>query len=198
MSTLSCRGKFITIDGPNGVGKTTLVDIICQRLKALSQNVLQTREPTKNFNRANEEKHREALARLIVEDRRHHLSDEVDPALNKGLIVISDRYIESSLVYRKLDGISFEETWHDNAMFLVPHISILLLAPAIILQERLRSKKTLTRFEREHASAEELALYHEAHSFLSDRCFETVCVENDTASKEDVAEHIIKLILQIV
>ena len=192
------RGRFITIDGPNGVGKTTIVRLACERFRVLGWSVLQTKEPTSAFNRANEEKRGPELARLIVEDRRCHLANEVEPSLRRGMYVICDRYIESSLVYRKLDGISFEATYKENSSFQIPNMSILLIAPMLTLKERLKDKKTLTRFEREHTSEEELALYEETHRFLSERGFKSVVIKNDEVAPQIVAKRIVDLIMRLV
>ncbi len=198
MNIKAKSGRFITIDGPNGVGKTTITLLVCQQLKALGYEVFQTREPTKTFDRANEEKHGVALAHLIVEDRRHHLVHEVKPMLKKIGFVVCERYIESSLVYRKFDGISFEETWRENMSFRIPDLSILLVAAATTLRKRLKRKLILTRFEREHTSKEELALYYEAHSFLGEHGFNTVTVENGVVARKIVAGRIIRLIFQLI
>lgn len=190
-------GKFITIDGPNGVGKTTVVRLVCDRLNVFGWNILQTKEPTSAFNRENEERRGLKLARRIIEDRRHHLTDEIEPTLELGMSVVCDRYIESSLVYRKLDGIPFEDTWKENSSFKTPDMSILLIASAPTLEERLKGRKVLTRFEREHTLEEELALYRKAHEFLSDYGFKSVIIENEKTAPENAAKQITDLIVQI-
>jgi len=191
-------GTFITIDGPNGVGKTCVVSLVCNELERLGWNVLQTKEPTASFNRTNEEKHGHALAGLIVEDRRQHLLNEIEPALVNGISVICDRYIESSLVYRGLDGISFEDTWQENKYFRIPDMSILLTCPAGVLEGRLKRKVSLSRFEREHTSEEELLLYDKARQFLKVYGFKSAIIENDGDSVADVAKQIVCLIRQLL
>ena len=191
------RRRFITIDGPNGVGKTIIVGLVCREIRDLGWNVLQTKEPTKTFNRANEEKHGAELARLIIDDRRLHLTNEVEPALTQGVCVVCDRYIESSLVYRKLDGIPFEDTWKENCSFRIPDMSVLIIASVPMLEERLKSKKTLSRFEREYTPEEELVLYQGVHKFLSDRGFKSVVIKNEGVAPEVVAKHIAALIMRL-
>ena len=191
-------GIFVTIDGPNGVDKTGVTALVCDELKKLGLNVLRTKEPTTSFNRMNEEKHGHALARLIVEDRRQHLLREIEPALDRGVLVICDRYIESSLVYRGLDGISFEDTWQENKYFRIPDMNILLTCSADILESRLKRKVSLSRFEREHTSEEESLMYVEAHQFLKTHGFRSMIVKNDCTSVEDVAGQIVSLIAQLL
>lgn len=190
-------GKFITIDGPNGVGKTTIVRLVCERLRALGWSVFQTKEPTSAFNRENEEKHGYELAQLIVEDRQHHLNDEIGPALRQNAYVVCDRYIESSLVYRKLDRIPFEDTWQKNSSFRIPDMSVLLIASPPILKERLKRKKKLSRFEREHEPEEEFTLYQEARLFLADRGFRSIIIKNEGVAPKRVSRQIVDFVLQL-
>lgn len=107
---LNQQGFFVTIDGPNGVGKSVTVTRVAQLLRDAGRKVLQTKEPTSRFKRESEELRGAKLASLIIEDRRLHLEEEVVPALQGGMMVICDRYIESSLVSCHLDGTPMEET----------------------------------------------------------------------------------------
>jgi dTMP kinase len=191
------RGKFVTIDGPNGVGKTTVVHLVCEYLRVLGWDILETKEPTSTFNRANEDKHGPELARLIIEDRRRHLGADIEPALREGVYVICDRYVESSFVYRKLDGISFEDTWQENSSFRIPDMSILLVASVPTIEMRVKGKKALSRFERESTSDAELLTYQEAHQFLSRHGFKSVVVGNDEATPQAVAKHMSDLIVRL-
>jgi dTMP kinase len=185
------NGLFIAIDGPSGVGKSTLVPLICSYLQNFGWNVLQTKEPTSAFHRMNEEEtHSSELAHLIVQDRYQHLVDEIEPALRQGMCVICDRYIASSLVYRRLDGISFEDTWKANDAFRVPDLSIFLVASILTLQGRKNTRTTLSRFEREHTAEEEAVLYDRARNFLTKHRFKTMVVENDRNNPESVARQI--------
>lgn len=96
-------GYFIAVDGPNGVGKSTLIEAIKNKLEVLGYAVYITREPTDtklgNFLREFAEKHSGiSLACLVAADRYEHMTNEIIPALEEGQLVISDRYILSSLV----------------------------------------------------------------------------------------------------
>ncbi len=195
MNNSNAAGRFITFDGPNGVGKTTITALVVERLRESGQAVLQTKEPTLRFRRDNEEEHRGAdLARLIVEDRHQHIVLDVEPALNRGEWVISDRYVCSSLVFRALDGVSFEETWATNSIFRVPDISIVLTASAEVLEKRLSKRLAHTRFEREHSSQKEIELYKQAIGFLRGKGYAMHMIVNDHSSAENVATSIAELI----
>lgn len=101
---------FITIEGPEGSGKSTVANIIVRRLEQLGYDVVHTREPggtpiaesIRNVildkNNTNLDARAEAL--LYAASRRQHLVEKVWPALKEGKIVICDRYLDSSLAYQ--------------------------------------------------------------------------------------------------
>lgn len=101
---------FITFEGPEGSGKTTVSNIIEKRLKDIGYQVVHTREPggtpiaeqIRNIilDKANTMLDARAEALLYAASRRQHLVEKVWPALKEGKIVICDRYIDSSLAYQ--------------------------------------------------------------------------------------------------
>lgn len=195
MSKSNTTGRFVVLDGPNGVGKTTITAPVAERLRKSGLTVFQTKEPTSRFRRDNEEQHRGVeLAQLIVEDRRQHLMLDIEPALARGEWVISDRYVCSSLVFRALDGVSFEETWAANNAFLVPDVSIVLTASAGTLEKRLSERSTRTRFEREHSSQKEINLYEQATDFLREKGYAMHVVLNDHCTAEETIATITGLV----
>ena len=101
---------FITFEGPEGSGKTTISNIIENRLEDIGYQVVHTREPggtpiaeqIRNIilDKANTMLDARAEALLYAASRRQHLVEKVWPALKEGKIVICDRYIDSSLAYQ--------------------------------------------------------------------------------------------------
>lgn len=101
---------FITFEGPEGSGKTTIANIVIKRLEDQNLPVIYTREPGGSQiaeqirkillkrNNVSMDKLTEAL--LFAASRRQHLVEKVIPALNEGKIVICDRFIDSSLAYQ--------------------------------------------------------------------------------------------------
>ena len=104
------KGFFVAIDGPNGSGKSTLVEEIKAKMELEQFEVYVTREPsdselgtsTRNFSEFYSGK---TLACLIAADRYEHILTEILPELNKGKIVITDRYILSSLILQRMDDV---------------------------------------------------------------------------------------------
>lgn len=81
-------GLFITLDGPNGVGKSTIMGDLCKKLTSQGFETYKTREPTDSligdFLRKSEEKYRgKTLACIAATDRYYHIEHEILPALQK-------------------------------------------------------------------------------------------------------------------
>lgn len=177
-------GIFITIEGPNGVGKSTFIKRL-EEILSSGHMVFSTREPSDsnfgNYVKKNEEVlEGEAYGYLIAADRCYHLKKYIEPALDKGEIVISDRYIESSLVLQGYDGMKIEDIWHLNCKFIVPDLSIILLGTEETLDCRLSERSELTHFEKKMTRRDEVERYIEAADFLKDKGFNVVTFCNNT------------------
>ena len=104
------KGLFITFEGPDGSGKTTVSSKVCERLIEEGYNLKYTREPggsriaeeIRNIildnNNTDMDVRTEAL--LYAAGRRQHLVDKILPAINEGITIISDRFVDSSLAYQ--------------------------------------------------------------------------------------------------
>lgn len=114
------RGIFITFEGPDGAGKTTVLSMLSEYLKKEGLRVLLTREPggipiaeqirevILNTENTSMDPRTEAL--LYAAARRQHLAEKVFPALDRGEIVLCDRFIDSSLAYQgHARGLGIEE-----------------------------------------------------------------------------------------
>ncbi|KEH98315.1 dTMP kinase [Clostridium massiliodielmoense] len=119
------KGVFITLEGPEGSGKTTIVKMIEEYLKKNNVDYISTREPgginiseqIRNviLNRDNTEMDPRTEALLYVASRRQHLAERVIPALESGKVVICDRFVDSSLAYQGYArGIGIDEVMEIN------------------------------------------------------------------------------------
>ena len=104
------KGIFITVEGPEGAGKTTIIGMLEERLQKAGYTVLRTREPggisiaeqirEVLLKKENTEMDERTEALLYAAARRQHLVEKVYPALQKGDIVLCDRFVDSSLAYQ--------------------------------------------------------------------------------------------------
>lgn len=118
-------GWFISLEGGEGAGKTTIIRGIEAYLQDKGMPVMVTREPggiqiaeqirSVILNTANTAMDGRTEALLYAAARRQHLAEKVIPALNKGISVVSDRYVDSSLVYQGYArGLGIDEVYAVN------------------------------------------------------------------------------------
>ncbi|CAG9610132.1 dTMP kinase [Pseudoneobacillus rhizosphaerae] len=119
------RGMFISLEGPEGAGKTTIISMLMTELKLRGYQVLQTREPggieiAEKIRNVILDKSHTAMdprteALLYAAARRQHLVEKVDPALESGKIVLCDRFIDSSLAYQgHARGLGIDDVYSIN------------------------------------------------------------------------------------
>ena len=159
------RGRFITIEGPDGSGKTTQVERLAERLRATGRAVVVTREP--GGTRLGEQLREILLARhggveptdaltdafLFEAARRHLVRQVIRPALEDETIVVCGRYSDSTFAYQGFGAGVPLETLHalDEAATegLRPDVTILLDLPVEAGLARV-VPDDVTRFEAEH------------------------------------------------
>jgi dTMP kinase len=107
-----------------------------------------------------------ALALAVAADRYGHLENEIIPGIEAERYVVSDRYVQSSLVLQRLDGLSIAEIWRYNAHVVPPTLSVYLEETPEVISERLAQRRRLSRMELVGSPRRELALYESAFRFL--------------------------------
>ena len=150
------KGIFIVIEGLDGSGKTTQAILLKKKLEE-NYPVLLTAEPSRgkigSFIRERclyEEKRLDSAveALLFAADRVEHVQNEVVPALNEGKLVVSDRYLYSSLAYQGSAGLNID--WIDaiNKHALKPDLAVFIdVAPEIVLKRLNRKKSVMETVE---------------------------------------------------
>lgn len=199
---INYKGLFITFDGPSGVGKSSILRGVANQLMQIGFNIFETKEPTLSplgqFVRNAEEVYKgRTLACLVAADRYFHIDHEVLPALSEGKVVLSDRYIESSLVLQRLDDVEITFIWSLNSQIYIPDMSIILTARPEILDQRLVQRTQYSRFEKSKSRAEELKFYQEAATYLSQRGFNVLLLENDVTPLARNIDQVVHKILML-
>ena len=155
-------GKFITFEGIDGAGKSTHLAFVANLIQSRGIPVVITREPggTALGERLREmllqeKMHLETEALLMFAARREHIAQVIEPALNRGDWVISDRFTDATFAYqgggRKLDLHKLEvlEQWvHPH---LQPDLTLLFDVPLEVARARLDATRELDKFEKEKA-----------------------------------------------
>jgi dTMP kinase len=154
---------FITFEGIDGVGKSTQVELLIAHLESLGKTVCRTHEPGGTelgveirhllLHRKGEVSPR-AEALLYAADRAHHVATKIRPALERGEVVVSDRYMDSSIAYqgsgRHLGFDQIRELSMFAADGLLPDLTVLLDLDASAAQvRRNKTGEEPDRLERE-------------------------------------------------
>jgi dTMP kinase len=147
-------GFFIALEGIDGSGTTTHCQLLAKWLRGQNKRVFQTHEPTSNgigklirITLRDQSVKPATDALLFAADRVYHTTHEIQPALEKGMIVISDRYVESSIAYQTASGLSIEWVQEINKFAKKPDLTILLDVPPEISLKRKKYRRPKDKFE---------------------------------------------------
>lgn len=188
------QGFFVVIDGPSGVGKSTVTALLSAQLAQHGLTVLTTKEPSGSrfgeLARTGTDQYRGlALACLVTADRYYQLEQEIRPALAAGCIVLCDRYVPSSLVLQQMDGVDASFLWQLNQHADTPDLTIILVGRPARSRTRAHRRGIYRRFHRGPATAGviEQRLYRDAGTALSALGHSVFVHDVKLASPETVA-----------
>ena len=155
------RGKFITLEGIEGSGKSTNLVTIKSILDQYKIDYVLTREPgggplgphlRKLLLDKDQSISPSVEMLLMIADRRDHVDNLINPNLDKGIWVISDRYLDSTIAYqgggRQLD-INLITSLSASLKLPTPDFTLLFDLPVDVALERAKERSELDRFERE-------------------------------------------------
>lgn len=157
------RGIFLTVEGVEGVGKSTNIDFIADKLKAADIPFVLTREPggtplAEDIRQLLLQRRKEVVSEnaellLMFASRAQHIDQVIEPALNDGCWVVCDRFTDATYAYQgggrgiAVNKIADLERWVQGD--LRPDLTILLDAPVELGLTRARQRADLDRFEQE-------------------------------------------------
>ena len=149
---------LIDLEGIDGCGKSTQAQLLAQRLRDADHAVVVLKEPTdgphgcqlKAVLRGERNANTEEVLTLFADDRREHVAARIVPALERGEIVLMDRYYYSTLAYQCAAGIPAERIRAVNAFAPTPTIVLVFDLPVGQALERVHSHSVADTFERAH------------------------------------------------
>lgn len=197
------RGKFITLEGMDGAGKSTHIPDIIKQLENKGLEVVSTREPggTKLGEELrslllNEAMHPETEALLMFAARKEHITKVIEPALDRGAWVISDRFTDATYAYQSggrgvlAKKIIELEAWVQGN--LQPDLTLLFDVPVEVSVARLANARAPDKFERE---SEEF--FTKIRNAYLDRAImnpNRFCIINSNQALDDVKVEVKKII----
>ena len=156
------QGRFIAIEGPDGSGKTSIIQSLRQKLEQDGLEVVTTREPggspiAEQIRQVILDVDNHAMdvrteALLYAASRRQHLVETILPNVQAGKLVISDRFVMSSLAYQGMArGIGLDPVWAINQFAIdgqMPDLTLLVDVPAEVGLERNPAAKGQRQYDR--------------------------------------------------
>lgn len=156
------RGKFITLEGMDGAGKSTHIPDIIKLIESKGVELISTREPggtalgeQLRSLLLNEAMHPETETLLMFAARKEHIAQVIEPALARGAWVLSDRFTDATYAYQSggrgvlATKVIELESWVQGT--LQPDLTLLFDVPVEVSVERLASARAPDKFERESA-----------------------------------------------
>ena len=156
------RGKFISLEGMDGAGKSTHIPDIIKLIAEKGVEVVSTREPggtalgeQLRTLLLQEPMHPETETLLMFAARREHIAKVIEPALARGAWVLSDRFTDATYAYQcggrgvLANKITELESWVQGD--LQPDLTLLFDVPVEVSVKRLAEARTPDKFERESA-----------------------------------------------
>ena len=201
------KAMFITFEGPEGSGKSTVLSAVQKKLKDKSIDVMATREPggiriseqIRNviLDVHNTEMDARTEALLYAASRRQHLIEKIWPALEQGKVVLCDRFIDSSLAYqgygRKLGADKIMEINEFAIESRMPDLTIFIdLPPSVGLDRVFDNHRNVDRLDLESLDFHERVYvgYQELIKKYPDR----IKVVDGNRSIDDVVDDVLSLI----
>ncbi|PMB74342.1 dTMP kinase [Candidatus Bathyarchaeota archaeon] len=191
------RGFFICVEGLDGCGKTTQAKILVRKLRRIGYNAVYTAEPSsgkigrfiKRYCLHGGKRISSIIeALLFAADRYEHVETEIIPALKNGKIVVSDRYMYSSLAYQGAAGLNLDWIRRINEHAILPNLAIFIDVEPNTVIKRLKPKKSVMENLETQRKVREVYL-----KFVENG--ELVKV-NGNKPKSEVAEEIFSIVLE--
>ncbi len=186
------RGVFVAFEGANGVGKSTILNGVYNKLQQDKVETFITKEPSTSkmgilSHEIADQISGKSLACLVAADRFYHVENVIMPEIYNGKLVLCDRNILSAFVFNKMDNISYEYTEKLYEGLTYPDLIILFYASPLTVHERLMQRNGLTRYEKEKIGVEQ-KIINESVAYLKKRNIKICKVSTEVSIDESIME----------
>lgn len=203
------KARFITIEGCEGSGKTTILKMLCNEFEEKNIKYFSTREPGGSkiseqirnviLNVENTKMDYMTEALLYAASRRQHLEEVVKPAIKNGAVVICDRYLDSSLAYQgHARGLGIEEVYAINMYAtsgFLPELTIYVDIPVEVGLERIASNnRDVNRLDLEKISFH--SKVREGYLKISEMYPDRIVKIDGVGTPQEVYERVRKVIFE--
>ena len=192
-------GVLVNLEGIDGCGKSTQSKLLLEKLEGEGEKVIILKEPTKrphgqklwDMLHGKRKATNEEILELFVLDRKQHVEEKIQPALDDGTVVLMDRYYYSSMAYQVAGGIDVEEIREKHEFAPKPDVVLIFDLPVSVALERVKGHSDADEFEKE----EHLEKVREAYLNLENDPL--VRIVDATGTPEEIFGNVWKLVSEV-
>ena len=192
-------GVLVNLEGIDGCGKSTQSKLLREKLEEEGEKVIILKEPTKRPHgqklwdvlHGKRKASNEEILELFVLDRKQHVEEKIQPALDDGTVVLMDRYYYSSMAYQVAGGIDVEEIREKHVFAPRPDVVLIFDLPVSVALERVKGHSDVDEFEKE----EHLEKVREAYLDLENDPL--VRIVDATGTPEEIFGNVWKLVSEV-
>nr|AIE92811.1 putative thymidylate kinase (tmk) [uncultured marine group II/III euryarchaeote AD1000_28_C09] len=192
-------GVLVNLEGIDGCGKSTQSKLLLEKLEGEGEKVIILKEPTKrphgqklwDMLHGKRKATNEEILELFVLDRKQHVEEKIQPALDSEAVVLMDRYYYSSMAYQVAGGIDVEEIREKHEFAPKPDVVLIFDLPVSVALERVKGHSDADEFEKE----EHLEKVREAYLDLENDPL--VRIVDATGTPEEIFGNVWKLVSEV-
>ncbi len=190
---------LINLEGIDGCGKSTQTKLLQKKLEELGENTVILKEPTNGPHgqklwdvlHGKRKATNEEILEFFILDRKQHVNEKIQPALDDSTIVLMDRYYYSSMAYQVAGGLDVEDIRNKHNFAPDPDIVLIFDLPVSTALERVRGHSEADEFEKE----EHLEKVREA--YLNLESDPLVRIVDSTRTPEEIFEEVWRLVSEV-
>ena len=192
-------GVLVNLEGIDGCGKSTQSKLLREKLEGEGEKVIILKEPTKRPHgqklwdvlHGKKKASNEEILELFVLDRKQHVEEKIQPALDDGTMILMDRYYYSSMAYQVAGGIDVEDIRKKHAFAPKPDVVLIFDLPVSVALERVKGHSDADEFEKD----EHLEKVREAYLDLENDPL--VRIVDATGTPEEIFEDVWRLVSEV-